>query len=462
MRYKREFRFVVPYSAALRKGEEMSSRRVAGLLTFVAGATIVATWSKIRNFLKSRSQTVRENVSSLGASEIEVTNGEKEMLVGIPPQGEGEELLFKTPPIAAQSETSIDGMLIISSKGKSILFNKRFGEMWNIPQQILDAKDNEKMLQYVLAQLKNPNKFLKKVRYLSIHKDERSSDEIEFKDGKVFARYSSPLLEPKGSYYGRICYFRDITERKKLQKQLIQSEKMASLGLLAADVSHEIKNTLATIIQGIQYLKSSVVPDDISLRDSVKRIEKAALHANKIVTDLLNFSRQSPPEWKKLDISVVIEETLSLIERQANLKNIKIIRQFALDLPKVRVDSNQMEQVVINILLNSINAMPKGGTITISLKQIKTQPKKNYLQLTFTDTGYGIPKDEIQKVFDPFFSNEKKEGGIGLGLSVTRKIIEWHKGTIRIESRIGKGTDVVIVLPVVKGGGRHDKKDIDN
>ncbi len=136
-----------------------------------------------------------------------------------------EDLLFKSTLLEAQSEASIDGILVVDTEGKSISFNERFGQMWNIPQQILDTRDDEKMLQYVLTQLKNPDQFLEKVRYLYAHKNEKSRDEIQFRDGRVFDRYSSPLLDSNDKYYGRVWYFGDITERRKAEESLVQEKQ---------------------------------------------------------------------------------------------------------------------------------------------------------------------------------------------------------------------------------------------
>jgi PAS domain S-box-containing protein len=141
-----------------------------------------------------------------------------------------EELLFKNVLLEAQSEASIDGILVVNDKGRSIFFNKRFGEMWNIPQDILDAKNDKMMLDFVMTQLKHPERFMKKVEHLYLNPFEKSRDEIEFKDGRYFERYSSPLRDTKGKYHGRIWYFRDITNRKRAEEALkLDEERLEAL-----------------------------------------------------------------------------------------------------------------------------------------------------------------------------------------------------------------------------------------
>ncbi len=229
--------------------------------------------------------------------------------------------------------------------------------------------------------------------------------------------------------------------------QLIQSEKMAAIGLLASGVAHEIKNPLAIIIQGSEYLKS-VLPAESSALDSLSKIINAGLRADKIIKALLNFSRQTAAVFEETDLSVLIEDSLMLVEHQLSLRNVKIIRQFAPGLPKVKVDANQMKQVLINILVNASDAMRDGGAITIDLEEVRLSPQERYLQMTFTDTGCGIPEEHIAKVLDPFFTTKGKEGGSGLGLSISKGIIETHKGKIEIKSKVGQGTSVIIRLPV--------------
>ena len=260
------------------------------------------------------------------------------------------------------------------------------------------------------------------------------------------AMYSQDI-SPKKTI-GIVFNIRDVREMKQMQKQLIQSAKMASLGTLAAGVAHEIKNPLAIILQGIEYLKYSL-SSDATLIDVAERINKAVLRADRIVKGLLNFSRQTPFNFAETDIASVVEESISFVELQAARKNIMLIRQFAPNLPNVMTDSDQMKQVFINIFNNAFEAMSQGGTIAISLEQIKGGDGKNYLWIKFADNGCGIPEKDLQNVFDPFFSTKRKDGNSGLGLSIIKGIIDGHLGTINIESTPGKGTSVIIKLPFI-------------
>ncbi|MFA4915549.1 MAG: ATP-binding protein [Syntrophales bacterium] len=234
--------------------------------------------------------------------------------------------------------------------------------------------------------------------------------------------------------------------QKKLQEDLIQVEKLAAVGILAAGIAHEVKNPLAIIIQGVEYLKTSVA-SDAGMVDIVEKINKSALRADSIVKGLLSFTRQMPIQAEEAEIAPIIEETLSFTEHHIESKRITIIRQFSPDVPKVTIDSNQIKQVFVNVLLNSVEAMQDGGTITISTNSIKTEADQDCLQIVFADTGCGIPADKIEKVFDPFYTTSNTLGNTGLGLSITKGIIDKHHGTIRIESDLEKGTRVIIRLP---------------
>ena len=274
------------------------------------------------------------------------------------------------------------------------------------------------------------------------------------KDGSTFPIivYASPVTQENNAV-GLRGIAVDITAQKraeemqrKLQEDLMQVEKLAAVGMVATGIAHEVKNPLAIIIQGVEYLRTSAASDAL-LADIVERIKKSALRADFIVKGLLSFTRQMPIQTEEAEIAPIIEETLSFTEHHIKSKRITIIRQFSPDTPTVTIDSNQIKQVFVNILLNSVEAMQKGGTITISTESIKSGADQNYLQVIFADTGCGIPADKIEKVFDPFYTTRDTPGNAGLGLFITKGIIDKHHGAIRIESEPEKGTRVIIRLP---------------
>jgi PAS domain S-box-containing protein len=275
------------------------------------------------------------------------------------------------------------------------------------------------------------------------------------KDGTTFPVivYAS-LISREGNALGLRGIAIDMTERKraeeiqkKLHEDLMQAEKLATVGTFVAGIAHEIKNPLAIIIQGIEYLKDSMGSDEF-MADVVDRVIKSALRADSIVKGLLSFTRQTPIQTEESDIIPMIEETLSFIEHQLKSKRVKVVRQYSQDLPMVNIDSNQIKQVFINVLLNSVEAMEDGGTITITVEEIKDDFNQRYLQIIFADTGRGISEDKIEKVFDPFFTTKDDFGNTGLGLSITKGIISKHHGTIAIESEVEKGTRIIIRLPI--------------
>ncbi|MDD2679199.1 MAG: PAS domain S-box protein [Candidatus Omnitrophica bacterium] len=237
-------------------------------------------------------------------------------------------------------------------------------------------------------------------------------------------------------------------EFKQTQAELIQSEKMAALGKLASNIAHEIKNPLAINLQGLEYLKS-IVPSDKVCIDTIESLIQANLRADKILKDLLNFARPSAPLiLEEVDVPSLINSSLFFVDPQTNLNNVKITRVFAPDLPKVKLDHNQMQQVLINIFINAFDAMPQGGNITVIASQAEDVSHKKSLQIIISDTGCGIREDDMRRIFGPFFSTKQEKGGTGLGLAISKAIIESHRGTLEIKSKYGAGTSVTINLPL--------------
>jgi signal transduction histidine kinase len=240
----------------------------------------------------------------------------------------------------------------------------------------------------------------------------------------------------------------DIEMRKKIEQQsrrIIQSEKLTSLGQLAAGIAHEINNPLTNASLGIQTLMSRIGSCGTGgeLAERLVAVERNIDKASTIARELLLFSRQKEGEFVPLNVNTIIRGALTLLEYK--LKSVSVHEAFG-DVPDVMGDPGRLEQVFINILANSVEAMPKGGRITIA-----TGFDGRIVQVRVGDTGSGISDEHLLRVFDPFFTTKEVGAGTGLGLSICYGIVKQHNGTIELASGVGRGTTVTIGLPVREG-----------
>jgi len=240
--------------------------------------------------------------------------------------------------------------------------------------------------------------------------------------------------------YGYIWLIQDVTEMKKIEEHIGQSEKLASLGRLAAGIAHEIGNPLTSIFSFVQILKES--EEDQFKRESLEIVH---FHINRI-TDILKqlsgFTSMPKGEIKECHINEIIEASIDIIYFDKKAKGISIVRDLSADLSNYPCvcDSNQLSQVFVNLTLNAIDSMPNSGKLTV-----KSMQHNGNIIVQFEDTGFGIQKEELQKIFDPFYTT--KEKGTGLGLAVSYDIIKKMNGTITVESEVGKGSIFTVTIP---------------
>jgi len=232
-------------------------------------------------------------------------------------------------------------------------------------------------------------------------------------------------------------------EIKRIHSQLFRSEKLASLGKLAAGVAHEINNPLTGILTNSSLLLEDLQSDD-PRREDVDIIVKETIRCREIVKRLLDFAKQTKPLKKLTNVNALIENIILLVRNQATFRNISIEKQLVPQLPEILADTDQIQQVFINIVLNAAEAMVKGGSLTIETGLSSTG---EFVEVNFSDTGPGIPEQNRERIFDPFFTT--KEQGTGLGLSISYGIIEQHSGTISVDSIMGKGSTFTISLPIL-------------
>ena len=229
---------------------------------------------------------------------------------------------------------------------------------------------------------------------------------------------------------------------KAMQHQLIQTEKLAAIGKLAAGVAHEINNPLTGILTNGSLMLEDLPPDD-PRREDLKIIVDETMRCRKIVKGLLDFARQTKPQKQAVNVDQVINDVLNLVENQASFRNIELKTDLAPGLPPLMADQDQMRQVVLNIVLNAAEAMANGGTIRVTSR---LDTKRRMVNVSIADTGPGIPEEIMDKLFEPFFTTKKT--GTGLGLAIAYGIVERHGGTISVDSKLGRGTTITFSMPV--------------
>ncbi|MDD2866569.1 MAG: ATP-binding protein [Candidatus Omnitrophica bacterium] len=300
------------------------------------------------------------------------------------------------------------------------------------------------------------------------------------KDGHVvwLDTSGSPIMDEKGDFVGYRGVDTDVTERKRaedelkeayirlkeIQEQLIQAEKLNAVGQLASGVAHEVRNPLAIILQGVDYLETKIPPSSGDIFEVLAMLRENIKRADKIINDLLDFSRAAHLNLGPADLGLILESSLDLVRTRFKFDNITVIREIKKDMPLVLADKNRLEQVFINVLLNAVQAMPQGGRITVRSYDKKLEEIRNGIGkraqdsfyfgemaaiVEIEDTGYGIPEENLKRIFDPFFTT-KGQSGSGLGLSVSRNIIHMHRGLIYAESTPGKGTKITVMLKLAE------------
>ena len=347
-------------------------------------------------------------------------------------------------------DSSVDGIIVTNMKGNILLFNKgaenllgyRSGEV--VEKMNIRSIYSPGVAKEVMEKLKSPDfGGVGKLTSFPIFHRRKDGEMIE---GDLSA---SLIYDEKGNEIASVGIFKDLRERSKMERELreiqqalLLSEKLAAMGRLTSQIAHELNNPIYGIMNTLELLKTEIPPEskrrrilDLSLSE-IQRLSE-------MLRNMLSFSKPEEEKRRPIKIDELIEGILLVMEKQMRESNIQVEISFNPDIPEIMASTNQMRQVMLNILKNAKEAMPKGGTLTV-----RTSREDNRVLIHIQDTGMGVPEEIRDKIFEAFFTTKQKVKGVGLGLSVCYGIIKDHGGDIKVESEEGKGTTFIISLPV--------------
>ncbi len=353
-----------------------------------------------------------------------------------------EQAAWERDKLRAIIDSMVEGVIFVDNEGRITLCNESAEQIWGTNASELLGKFVQECpsaelcstFEKILKQAKQKPGFI-------------VDHALDLRNGRCLVSYSTVHGED-GRYLGLVFLSLDISERvsleqeqKRLRDHLFQQEKMVLIGQIAASVAHELNTPLATILLRAQLIEQQA-EEDSDLSD-LKVLEGEARRCRRIIDSLLGFSRRSEGVTSRADLNGLIQESLSLVENDLTLKGIKLETDYASNGTTICVDSNQIQQVLLNLVANAVDAMPGGGCLRIST----ILSDQASVEIRVTDSGCGIEEDVLNRIFDPFFTTKEQGKGTGLGLAICQRIVEEHEGEIKIQSRLGQGTTVSIRLP---------------
>jgi PAS domain S-box-containing protein len=336
-------------------------------------------------------------------------------------------------------ENMAEGVIFIDPSDKVTMCNREIEKTWKVKsEEIINKSVKDDQIPYVGGVASKITERFKKGIETSQHQ------EVKTEGGFLYNTYSA-VFDPTGKYWGTVITSHDITERKKLEQQLLHSERLATIGEMSAKVAHEIRNPLSSISLNTELLYDEISKENGEEKSEAENLIQSILSEVDTLTEMsdeyLRFARFPRLDTKPVSVNNILIELSKFFNKERLKRGITLKENYAPDLPLILLDVNQIKQAFLNILKNSFEAMPEGGKLSIS-----TRLKDDCIEVSITDTGSGISKEDVQRVFDPFYS--AKVNGTGLGLALTMKTVEGHHGEIICKSTIDKGTTMVVSFPV--------------
>ena len=351
-------------------------------------------------------------------------------------------VLFERNKLTSIIECMQEGVIFVDNKNHVSLFNKAGQqiqkEQFGLDTESIQSPAADGVLLQIAEDLSKGHAVIEQ-------------QSLQIKE-KFFENTYAAVRDRNDNYLGTVLVCRDVTDRKRMEQQMIQSEKMAAIGELAAGVAHEINNPLDGLLNCILRIRRDPL-NERQTKEYLGLMEEALRRIETTVGQLLNFSRQRDLALTSVSLNEVVSEVVGLIAYSAEEKGIQIEKHFQKDLYLIRGDKHLLEQVVLNLALNAIGAMPDGGVLTFTTGEIEFDALlgKAVAFIQVADTGIGIPKSVQDRIFDPFYTTKITEKGTGLGLSVSNRIVRQHEGVIEFDSEVEQGSVFTVKLPIRRG-----------
>jgi len=366
-----------------------------------------------------------------------------------------DELRGRSALLEALVESALDCVLVIDSQGKKVLQNQRLVDMLKIPPAIAADPDFFPQLEYVKTVMKNPEQFIEKARYLVNNPSESIRDEVELADGTILDRYSAPVKDKALHNYGRIWTLRDITERRQLEEQFRQAQKMEAIGQLTGGIAHDFNNLL-TVILGCSEIIGEETQNDPRIHKMAAMVRDAAQRGADLTHRMLAFARRQALQPRSVNINRLLTNMESFLRRTLSA-DIELKLILGTENCNAIIDPTQLESAILNLCVNARDAMPNGGKLIIESNTTELDaafadqnPEVNpgqYILLAVSDTGSGISEENLRRVFEPFFTTKEAGKGTGLGLSMVYGFAKQSQGHLKIYSEPERGTSVKLYLP---------------
>jgi two-component system sensor histidine kinase HydH len=337
-------------------------------------------------------------------------------------------------------ESMADALISVGDDQKIVTCNRRAAEVLEIAERDLKNKRIAEVLGLEMEE------FLRSESSKGIIRDQEI--EVHHPLGKriPLSLSAAPLKDETGREMGSVLLLRDLREIRDLQEKVRRSERLASLGRLAAGVAHEIRNPLSSIRGFAQFFMQRFKGQEKD-QEYASTMVKEVDRLNRVITELLDFARPKEPHREPHSLEEILDHTLEVLKPELAKKRVGVEKNYERKLPLARVDRDQLSQAFLNLLINSLESMEDGGKIRVGIRR----ERQDSLRVSIGDTGKGIPGEDLKKVFEPFFSTKRK--GTGLGLSIVHQIVEGHGGDIQVESQEGEGTFFQITLPIGRTNG---------